>query len=280
MLHCMKNTSPQRILLPVLLLLLALPSLLWAFPNNSLKPGGIAVIAASPAHLGKPKVRYNGNPVALVRGKTNWLGIVGISLKAKTGKHFVQITDAKGKHYRRSFTIKKHPYRIQRLRIRDQNKVTPSKQSQKRIARESVLKKRLRKTYSRSTPQLNFIKPISGRHSSSFGVRRILNGQKRNPHSGMDIAAPQGRTIKAAAKGKVLYVGHLFYTGKVVYIDHGEGVISLYAHMSKISVKRGQLVKRGQAIGKVGRTGRVTGAHLHWSVYLNGTAVDPALFLR
>lgn len=271
----MKNTSP----LLILLLFLLLPSTLWAFPKNSLKPGGIAIIAASPAHLAAPKMRYKGKFVALVRGKTNWLGIVGIPLKARIGKHFVSIVDAKGKHYKRSFRVKKYPYPTQRLRITNKNKVTPNKKARRRIARESALKKRLRKTYSHSKPQLNFIKPTTGRRSSSFGVRRILNGQKRDPHSGMDIAAPQGRMIKAAANSKVLYVGNLFYTGKTVYLDHGKGVISLYAHMSKISVKKGQRIKRGQVIGKVGRTGRVTGAHLHWSVYLNGSAVDPALFL-
>lgn len=261
-------------------LLLALPSTVWAFPKNSLRPGGIAIINASPARFSAPKVRYNGRTVALVRGKTNWLGIVGISLKAKKGKHVVSIVDAKGKRYKRSFTVKSHPYRTQHLHIRDKNKVTPSKQSRQRIARESAIKRRLRNTYSRSTPQLNFVTPVKGRRSSSFGIKRILNSKKRDPHSGMDIAAPLGRVIKAAATGKVLYVGNLFYTGKVVYLDHGKGIISLYAHMSKISVKRGQWVKRGQAIGNVGRTGRVTGAHLHWSVYLNGTAVDPTLFLR
>lgn len=275
MMRTMKNTPITLIAC----LFLLLPNLLWAFPNNSLKPGGIAIIAASPSSLAAPTIRYRGKPVALIQGKTNWLGIVGIPLKAKIGKHFVHITDATGRKYRRSFTIKKHPYRTQRLSIRNKNKVTPNKKSRQRIAREYTLKKRLRHTYSNFTPQLNFIKPVAGRHTGSFGVRRILNGQKRNPHSGMDIAAPQGRAIKATAKGKVIYVGHLFYTGKVVYIDHGQGVISLYAHMSKISVKRGQWVTRGQVIGKVGKTGRVTGAHLHWSVYLNGAAVDPALFL-
>jgi len=276
----MKNSPHTFITCLFFCLPFSLPSSLLAFPKNSLKPGGIATIAASPARLAAPKVRYHGKLVTVVRGRTNWLAIVGIPLKAKTGRHFVNITNAKGKHYKRSFTIKAYPYRTQRLHIRNKDKVNPSKKSRQRIARESAIKKRLRNTYSHTTPQLNFITPVLGRRSSSFGVKRILNGKKRNPHSGMDIAAPQGRSIKATAKGKVLYIGNHFYTGKVVYLDHGNGVISLYAHMSKILVKRGQQVTRGQVIGKVGRTGRVTGAHLHWSIYLNGTAVDPALFLR
>jgi murein DD-endopeptidase MepM/ murein hydrolase activator NlpD len=276
----MKNTLSPLISYLLLCLLFLLSSTLSAFPKNSLKPGGIAIIAASSAHLAAPNVHYHGKRVALIRGKTNWLGIVGIPLKAKTGRHFVSITDAKGKHYQRSFTVKAYPYRTQRLHISNKDKVNPSKTSRQRIARESAVKKRLRNTYSHTTPQLNFVIPVTGRRSSSFGVKRILNGERRNPHSGMDIAAPQGRSIKATAKGNVLYVGNLFYTGKVVYLDHGQGIISLYAHMSKTMVKKGQAIKRGQAIGKVGHTGRVTGAHLHWSVYLNGTSVDPTLFLR
>lgn len=95
----------------------------------------------------------------------------------------------------------------------------------------------------------------------------------------MDIASPSGRSIKATSSGKVIYAGNLFFTGNVVYLDHGNGLISLYAHLSKILVKKNQTIKKGQTIGKVGKTGRVTGPHLHWSVYLNGNAVDPALFL-
>ena len=124
------------------------------------------------------------------------------------------------------------------------------------------------------------IRPTIGRDSGRFGLRRILNKQKRNSHSGMDIAAPTGRSVKAVETGKVLYVGDLFFTGKVVYLDHGNGVLSLYAHLSKINVKLGQQVKRGDIIAKVGKTGRVTGPHLHWSVYLNGNAIDPTLFLK
>ena len=120
---------------------------------------------------------------------------------------------------------------------------------------------------------------MAGRDSGRFGSLRILNKQKRNPHSGMDIAAPRGRSVKSAEAGRVLFVGDLFFTGNVIYIDHGNGLLSLYAHLSKISVKKDQVIKRGQIIGKVGKTGRATGAHLHWSVYLNGNAVDPSLFL-
>lgn len=249
-----------------------------AFPRNELKPGGVAIIAVSPSNLKKPIVTYQSKPIALVKGKQNWLGIIGISLKAKSGKHTLLIKDASGKRYKH-FNVKKHQYRTQRLTISNKNKVNPNKKSQKRIEREFFLKKKLKQTYSNTTPHLNFIRPTSGRDSGRFGLRRIFNKQKRNPHSGMDIAAPKGRSVKASETGKVLFAGDLFFTGKAIYLDHGNGLLSLYAHLSKTNVKKGQTVKRGDVIGKVGKTGRVTGPHLHWSVYLNGNAVDPSLFL-
>jgi len=258
-------------------LILALP--LSAFPRNALKPGGVAVIAVAPSSNLKPKVTYQKKPVAIVKGNQNWLAVVGIPLSAKVGNHKVTIFHSPKQTSTKTFKVNSFPYRTQHLTIKNKNKVNPNKQSTKRIEREFFLKKNLKKTYSASAPHFNFIKPTEGRDSGRFGARRIFNKQKRNPHSGMDIAAPQGRSVKATEAGKILFAGDLFFTGNVVYIDHGNGVLSLYAHLSKINVKKGQQVKRGQLIGKVGKTGRVTGPHLHWSVYLNGNAVDPSLFL-
>jgi len=250
-----------------------------AFPRNDLKPGGIAILPVDAISKPKPKVFYTKKPVAVIKGKTNWLAITGISLDAKRGTHHVVIREANGKSRKSNFKVHGHKYRTQYLTIQNKNKVNPNKKSMDRIIREMKLKKRLVKTFSPAAPDLNFIKPVAGRDSGRFGARRVFNKQKRKPHSGMDIASPAGKTIKATASGKVLYAGDLFFTGKVVYLDHGNGLISLYAHMSKILVKKGQRIHRGQAIGKVGSTGRATGPHLHWSVYLNGNAIDPALFL-
>ncbi len=256
------------------------PGITHAFPKNDLKPGGIAILPVANISQAEPRVFSGNDRVAVVQGKTNWLAIVGISLDAKPGSHYITIRKSSGKMQKKYFRVHKHKYRTQYLTIRNKNKVNPNKKSMQRILREMKLKKRLIKTYSSVQPQLNFIKPVSGRDSGRFGARRVFNKQKRKPHSGMDIAAPAGRNIRASSAGKVLYAGNLFFTGKVVYLDHGEGLISLYAHMSKINVKKGQTVNKGQIIGKVGKTGRVTGPHLHWSVYLNGHAVDPALFLH
>lgn len=256
-----------------------LVSPLLAFPRNDLKPGGVAVIAVSASNSVRPNVTYQKKPVAVVKGSQNWLAVVGIPLSAKTGRHSINIVHSTRKKTIKTFNVKNYPYRTQRLTIKNTNKVNPNKKSTKRIEREFFLKKKLRGTFTASQPHFNFIKPTTGRDSGRFGLRRILNKQKRNPHSGMDIAAPQGRSVKATETGQVIFAGDLFFTGKVVYLDHGNGLLSLYAHLSKINVKKGQRVKRGQLIGKVGKTGRVTGPHLHWSVYLNGNAVDPSLFL-
>ncbi len=252
---------------------------LLAFPRNALKPGGVAVIAVAPSNSLKPKVIYQKKQVAIIKGNQNWLAVVGIPLSAKIGNHKVTIFHSPKKTRTKTFKVKSFPYRTQRLTIKNKNKVNPNKKSTKRIEREFFLKKQLKTTFSTNSPHLNFIRPTTGRDSGRFGLRRILNKQKRNPHSGMDIAAPQGRPVKATEAGRILFTGDLFFTGNVVYIDHGNGVLSLYAHLSKINVKKGQQVKRGQLIGKVGKTGRVTGPHLHWSIYLNGNAVDPSLFL-
>lgn len=267
-------------LITLALFLCFLSSSLVAFPRNDLKPGGVAILALSSSINKKPVVSYKKKPVAVIKGNKNWLAIVGISLDAKTGTHQVTIHDAYNKKaHTQKFRVKNHKYRTQRLTIANKNKVNPNKKSAKRIEREFFLKKKLKKTYKPSQAHFNFIRPVSGRDSGRFGLRRILNKQKRNPHSGMDIAAPRGKSVKSAEAGHVLFAGDLFFTGKVIYIDHGNGLLSLYAHLSKINVKMGQAVKRGQLIGKVGKTGRATGPHLHWSVYLNGNAVDPSLFL-
>ena len=159
--------------------------------------------------------------------------------------------------------------------------VNPEKRDMDRIIREKDrIGKALTHWSEKDEVPLLFRSPVDGVRSSSFGLRRFFNKQPRKPHSGMDIAAPEGATIVAPAPGRVIETGDFFFNGNTVFVDHGQGLITMYCHMQTIDVKPGQAVKAGELLGKVGMTGRVTGPHLHWGVSLNNARVDPALFLR
>ncbi|MGB0845232.1 MAG: peptidoglycan DD-metalloendopeptidase family protein [Thiolinea sp.] len=252
-----------------------------AFPKHNSVPGGIAILAIAPTSAKRPIVHYEGNRVTVVPHQKEWVSLVGIPLDATTGTHKISITHpVTQKRFDAPFQVTPKNYRLQRLTIRNKNKVNPNKKSTERIIRELAVQKRLKTQFSEREAQLDFMKPVKGRDSGRFGLRRIINGQKRNPHSGMDIAAPTGTPIRATTDGQVLYTGDFFFSGNVVYVDHGSGVISMYAHLSKTNVQPGQWISKGQIIGEVGSTGRVTGPHLHWSVYLNGQVIDPGLFTQ
>jgi len=246
-----------------------------AFPRASPVPGGIAEVPLGALTATPPSVQYEGRRVTVVPAQQQWMAVVGISLDATAGAHNLLVQGGKPL----PFMVGEKQYRTQHLAIKDPNKVDPDAQSTQRIIQEKATQQQLTTRYTGQTTDVDLIKPVPGYNTGSFGMRRILNGEPRRPHSGMDIAAAIGTPIKAAAQGRVLYTGNFFFTGNVVYVDHGLGLITLYAHLSEIDVKPGELVQQGQTIGKVGNTGRVTGPHLHWSVYLNGEAVDPALFL-
>ncbi|QTR48765.1 peptidoglycan DD-metalloendopeptidase family protein [Candidatus Thiothrix anitrata] len=247
---------------------------LLAFPRANHVPGGIAIIPVANASVTAPAVQYQGKRVTVAQQDGQWLALVGIPLDAQTGEHYVQVAGAPI-----AFNVNAKQYRTQRIRIKDNNKVEPDDESSQRIVQELAVQKGIKNRYSPQPATLDFIRPAPGADTGRFGMRRIFNGQSRNPHSGMDIAAATGTPVKVTAAGRVLYTGDFFFSGNVVYVDHGSGVISMYAHLSQIAVKPGDNLQQGDIVGAVGSTGRATGPHLHWSVYLNGEAVDPALFL-
>jgi murein DD-endopeptidase MepM/ murein hydrolase activator NlpD len=248
-------------------------------PRESRVPGGIAYVAV-PGGEQPPQVSFDGYRVAVIRQREQWLAVVGIPLAAKVGLQTLKVASSEGT-IDVGFNIADKHYRTQELKIKNDRQVNPAAQDLKRIATEQA---RSSAALSRFTaiaaPALALDVPLPGKQSDSYGSRRVFNGQARNPHSGMDIAAPTGTPIHAPAAGKVVEVGNFFFNGNTIYIDHGDGLVTMYCHLSSIAVKLGDELAAGDVIGKVGATGRVTGPHLHWGVALNRAMVDPALFLE
>lgn len=243
-------------------------------------PGGVAVVSlGTSAH--KPAVIYDGAPVMVVNDSNDhWVAVVGIDLKAEPGPHAVQVDAADGPR-RVEFTVDAKEYASQHIKLRNQAHVTPSPEQLERYAREHAEQMQAYARFRPTGPSNVLLPaPVQGRLSSPFGLRRFFNGQERNPHSGLDFAVPRGTPVQAPADGVVTVVGDYFFNGRTVFVDHGQGFITMYCHLDSVSVMKGQEVKRGDVLGKVGATGRATGPHLHWNVSLNGNRVDPAIFLK
>lgn len=246
-------------------------------PEESSTPGGVAIVPID--GQSKPEVFYRNNRVMVVGEPGDWRALVGIPLSADTGRHFLTVKSG-GEETKRAFQVRDKEYETQYITIEDDRKVNPTKLDMQRIREERKRINTVKRTWTESDYiALSMTRPVSGPMSSPFGLRRFFNNQPRSPHSGMDIAAPEGTPIHAPAGGTVIDTGEYFFNGNTVFIDHGQGLVTMYCHMSAIDVKEGERVAAGDAIGRVGKTGRVTGAHLHWTVIMNNATVDPALFL-
>lgn len=208
------------------------------------------------------------------------VAVVAIPLFTEAGSQSVAVNYDNGSTEHIKFNILDKQYPEERIQVTNEQHVTPSQTNLERINKEAA---RMRAAYALFTPQpedlLPLVQPVEGRTSGVFGSRRFFNDQPRNPHSGLDLAAPTGTPIKNPAPGTVAVVGDFFFNGKTVLIDHGGGFISMMCHMSETLVEEGDYVPRGEVIGKIGSTGRSTGPHLHWTVSLNGVRTDPALFI-
>jgi murein DD-endopeptidase MepM/ murein hydrolase activator NlpD len=237
-------------------------------------PGGVAIVALS----GKARalqVTYHGEPVLTRQSAQGWLAVVGIPLSAKPGGDTIEVEG-----HPVAFTIKSKRYPEQHVKLKNQRQVTPNAEDEARIAKEQLLLGPAWKAWPEGRESsLSFRQPTPGSLTASFGMRRVFNGVPKSPHAGLDIRAPQGQVVRAPAAGVVVLTGDFFFSGNAVFIAHGEGVVSLLCHLSKISAKEGQSLRAGDPIGEVGSTGRATGPHLHWSLSLNNVRVDPRLFL-
>ena len=242
------------------------------FPKENRVPGGIAIINLG-EFKNKPDVSFNNTPVWIHQSDNQYQAIVGIPLSQKPGQAKIQVND---KNFTFDITDKK--YKEQRLTVARKHS-NPSERQLKRIRKESAKSGKAFKSFTDIPTSGNFVWPAQGPISSPFGLKRFFNDQPRRPHSGLDIAAPAGDKIVSPTKGKVVLTGNFFFNGNSVFIDHGQGLVTMYCHMQSIDVKEGQIVQQGELIGKIGSTGRVTGPHLHWTVSLNNSRVDPLLFL-
>lgn len=247
------------------------------WPDASQVPGGVARLSLGPAAT-RPVAQAGNVPLLVLGDAIEWTTLVGIPLSATPGEASISVQLGGGQR-QIAYTIAPKRYSEQRLKVAP-GTVDLSPQDNARYENERAHLAQVMATFSEPLPQvLRMRVPVPGRRSSSFGLRRVFNGQSRNPHSGMDIAAGTGTPVRAPLPGRVIDTGDYFFNGNTVWLDHGGGLLSMMCHLSAIDVVPGDLLKTGERLGAVGATGRVTGPHLHWSVMLNRAMVDPALFL-
>ncbi len=247
-------------------------------PRENLVPGGVVVLPVGAAQQPAPKVSFDGKRVMVRKDGAQWVAVLGLPLAQPEGPASLRIEAQDGAR-ELAVEVGAYAYETQYLNV-PPRQVDLSPEDLARVEREQLRVRAALRNWSEPAPAtLAMQLPLKGRHSSPFGVRRFFNQQPRNPHSGLDIAAPTGTKVLAPSPGRVVDVGDYFYNGKSIVIDHGHGLTTMYCHLSAIDVKIGDRVKRGAPIGRVGATGRVTGPHLHWGVALNGALVDPSLFL-
>lgn len=264
----------RRRLLRFLAAALAAPAWQASAAGASAFPGGMAKVRLGASDT-PPRVRLGSDPVLVMREAGEWVAVVGIPLGAKPGSKL----RVQGERTKFEIAIEPRAYGTIRLKV-PPGQVDLSAEDLARYQRERAHLDGILRTFSDAAPaSLAMQQPVRGRNAAPFGLQRYFNDQLRSRHSGLDIAAPEGTEIVAAKAGRVIDTTDYFFNGRTVVLDHGQGLLTLYAHLNSIGVKLMDSVAEGHPIGTVGATGRATGPHLHFSVYLNAVAVDPALFL-
>ncbi len=246
---------------------------------RSMQPGEVVILSIGKAErLDSVRVRAFNQSIPAYRDGDAWTAMVGIDLDIKPGTYQVEVESGSGAavvHSVYPLTILPRMFRTRRLTV-DEAFVTPPKSAEPRIGREAAL---LAATWRSSAPTrlwtTGFVRPVPQAANSAFGTRSIFNGKPRNSHGGADFLSPAGTPIQAPNAGRIAVARNLYYSGNTVIIDHGLGVFSTLAHLSRVDVHEGEVVTPGQSIGLVGATGRVTGPHLHWAVRIADARVDP-----
>jgi Peptidase family M23 len=251
---------------------------------RSLQPGELVVVEMAmtemPDHV---RVRaFDHDIPAYATGDHKWRALVGIDLDVKPGTHVVQVdagTSAGEAHATYELAVKPKAFPTRRLTV-DGSFVTPPAAVKDRIDQEEKLLKGVWE----ASPDTRlwkaaFVRPVPHPANSAFGTRSIFNGMPRGSHAGADFMSPAGAEVRAPNAGRIVVARPLYFAGNSVVIDHGLGLFSLLAHLSAFEVHEGDMVTAGQVVGRVGATGRVTGAHLHWALRASGARVDPLALL-
>jgi murein DD-endopeptidase MepM/ murein hydrolase activator NlpD len=247
-------------------------------PQENPVPGGVKILRLDSVGPAMPYVDADGYRALVVQDGSSWVAVVGIPLSAPLGMRKVVVRQSSGRQ-EIEFAVHDKHYVSQYLTVAP-GQVNLSAADLAQVNLDKIRIDHALKQWSDSAPEsLRLPQPVPGPRSSSFGSRRIFNGESRNPHSGMDIAAPSGTPVRIPIAGTVIDTGKFFFNGNTVFVDHGRGLISMYCHLSAIDVEPGQHLDAGTRIGAVGMTGRATGPHLHWGLNLNRAWVDPELFL-
>ena len=258
--------------------LLSFASAALALPQEAAVPGGLALVRLGDG-AERPQAWFGERRVAVVRDGKAWVALVGLPLALAPGEHRLRVL-AGGNEATRPVRVAAKHYPTQRFSVPDQRKVEPLPEDMLRIEREQKRIDEIKALFrDEPEPALAFRPPAQGRPTGNFGLRRVINGLERSPHAGIDFAVPVGTPMRAAGAGVVVETGDFFFNGNSVYLDHGQGLVTLYCHLERIDVAPGERLAAGQTLGLSGNTGRSSGPHLHWTVLANGAAVDPRLFL-
>ncbi len=241
-------------------------------PHENAVPGGVKILQLDSTGPSLPYVDTDDHRALVLREDSKWVAVIGIPLSAPLGMRQVIVRGTNARQGNKQ-------YASQSLKVAPRQ-VNLSAADLARVNEEKIRIDHALSHWTEPPPEsLRLSQPVPGPRSSSFGSRRIFNGEARNPHSGMDIAAPSGTPVLVPIAGTVVDTGRYFFNGNTVFVDHGRGLISMYCHLSAIDVKPGQRLAAGTRIGAVGMTGRATGPHLHWGLSLNRAWVDPEMFL-
>jgi murein DD-endopeptidase MepM/ murein hydrolase activator NlpD len=263
-------------------ILFALPLLAHAsLPESSNVPGGVAVVPLCSVSVcpSAPQGWLGTQPVLVTADHDQWYAVVGLTLDTKPGAHELRVKIG-SETGTQPFTVNTKNYPEQRITLKDKSKVDLSPKDLARAEREIAAITKLKHHWREAqNTDLAFILPADGALGGRFGVRRFFNGEPRAPHAGLDVVVERRTPVRASAQGTVLAVADYFFNGKTVFLDHGNGLITLYCHLDQIDVQPGEEVRKGEQLGLSGKTGRASGPHLHWSVVLNGAMVDPELFI-